>query len=230
MVKPSNNKFLSLLQSNKQLLLFILLMSVFRSAVADWYSVPSGSMQPTIQVGDRIVVNKMAYDLRLPFTDITLISINTPQRGEIVVFESKAADLRLIKRVVGLPGDIVSMTDEVLKINGQQLAFEPSRKIKLPQGSPAVITATENLGAIQHRVSIDNNASNRLSNFAPIKVPAGHYLVLGDNRRHSADSRVYGFVPHHELRGKATAIAFSVDYDNYYLPRAQRFFQDLYNI
>ena len=230
MVKPSNNKFLSLLQSNKQLLLFILLMSVFRSAVADWYSVPSGSMQPTIQVGDRIVVNKIAYDLRLPFTGVTLISIDTPQRGEIVVFESEAADLRLIKRIVGLPGDVVSMHNEVITINGQQLSYVSSSKITLPQGSPVVTTATESLGTIQHQVNIDNSASNRLSSFAAITVPAGHYLVLGDNRRHSADSRVYGFVPHHELRGKATAIAFSVDYDNYYMPRAQRFFQDLYNI
>ena len=230
MTRYSNNKLISFLQSNKQFLIFILLMSVFRSAVADWYTVPTGSMQPTIQEGDRIVVNKMAYDLRLPFTDVTLFSLDTPQRGEIVVFESKAADLRLIKRVVGLPGDVVSMTDEVLEINGQQLSYLPLSKITLQQGSSVVTTATEMLGAIQHKVNIDNNASNRLSSFSTITVPAGHYLVLGDNRRHSADSRVYGFVPHNELRGKATAIAFSVDYDNYYLPRSDRFFKDIYGI
>lgn len=229
MTRYSNNKLISFLQSNKQFLIFILLMSVFRSAVADWYTVPTGSMQPTIQEGDRIVVNKMAYDLRLPFTDVTLFSLDTPQRGEIVVFESKAADLRLIKRVVGLPGDVVSMTDEVLEINGQQLSYLPLSKITLQQGS-SVVTSTEMLGAIQHQVNIDNNASNRLSSFSTITVPAGHYLVLGDNRRHSADSRVYGFVPHNELRGKATAIAFSVDYDNYYLPRSDRFFKDIYGI
>ena len=230
MVKSSNNKFISLLKSNKQLLLFILLMSVFRSAVADWYSVPTGSMQPTIQVGDRIVVNKIAYDLRLPFTDVTLISIDTPQRGEIVVFESEAADLRLIKRIVGLPGDVVAMHNEVITINGQQLSYAPTRKFTLPPGSPIVITAIEQLANIQHKISIDNSASNKLSSFTPVTVPDGHYLVLGDNRRHSADSRVYGFVPHHELRGKATAIAFSVDYDNYYLPRSDRFFKDIYGI
>ncbi len=227
MSKPNNNQFISLLQSNKKFIIFILLMSVFRSAVADWYTVPTPSMQPTIQEGDRIVVNKVAYDLRLPFTDTSLLSIDTPKRGEIIVFESEAADLRLIKRVVGLPGDIVSMKNEVVKINGQTLTYRPSTKV---QNSTITSSATEQLGYIEHHINIDNTASNRLSNFAPVTVPAGHYLVLGDNRRHSADSRVYGFVPHSELRGKATAIAFSVNYENYYLPRSDRFLQDIYSL
>ncbi len=202
-------------------------MSVFRSAVADWYTVPTPSMQPTIQEGDRIVVNKVAYDLRLPFTDTSLLSIDTPKRGEIIVYESEAADLRLIKRVVGLPGDIVSMKNEVIEINGQTLTYRPSTKV---HNSTITSSATEQLGDIEHHINIDNTASNKLSNFAPVTVPAGHYLVLGDNRRHSADSRVYGFVPHSELRGKATAIAFSVNYENYYLPRSDRFLQDIYSL
>ncbi len=205
-------------------------MSVFRSAVADWYTVPTGSMQPTIQKGDRIVVNKIAYDLRLPFTDVTLFSIDTPQRGEIVVFESKAADLRLIKRVVGLPGDVIAMNNEVIVINGRPLSYKNLANSPYQQSSAEMTTALETLGMIKHPIKIDTTASNRLSNFAAVTVPAGHYLVLGDNRRHSADSRVYGFVPHHELRGKATAIAFSVDYDNYYLPRSDRFFKDIYGM
>ncbi|WP_019028795.1 signal peptidase I [Colwellia piezophila] len=230
MSKYSNNRPLSLLRSNKQFLIFILLMSVFRSAVADWYTVPTGSMQPTIQKGDRIVVNKIAYDLRLPFTDVTLFSIDTPQRGEIVVFESKAADLRLIKRVVGLPGDVIAMNNEVIVINGRPLSYKNLANSPYQQSSAEMTTALETLGMIKHPIKIDTTASNRLSNFAAVTVPAGHYLVLGDNRRHSADSRVYGFVPHHELRGKATAIAFSVDYDNYYLPRSDRFFKDIYGM
>jgi signal peptidase I len=229
MNKSSNNKFISFLQSNKKFLIFILLMSVFRSAVADWYTVPTGSMQPTIQEGDRIVVNKMAYDLRLPFTGATLVSLDTPQRGEIVVFESKAAVLRLIKRVIGLPGDVVTMNNEIIQVNGQTLSYKPLAKS--PDVSNHTTTsAIETVGDIKHHINIDNTASDSLSNFAPVTVPAGHYLVLGDNRRHSADSRVYGFVPHHELRGKATAIAFSVNYDNYYLPRSNRFLQDIYQL
>jgi len=226
-ITPS--KFRTLLQSNKQFIVFILLMSVFRSAVADWYSVPTGSMQPTIQEGDRIVVNKMAYDLRLPFTDVSLLSLNTPTHGEIIVFESKAADLRLIKRVVGLPGDVVAMHNEKITLNGKPLSYQPYTLDNSNQTSKGINYSTERLGKITHRINIDKAAGNSLSSFAAVTVPAGHYLVLGDNRRHSADSRVYGFVPHNELRGKATTIAFSVDYEDYYLPRSDRFFQDIYS-
>jgi len=230
MTNFSNKKFLSFLHSNKKFLIFILLMSVFRSAVADWYSVPTGSMKPTIQEGDRIIVNKIAYDVRLPFTDISLLSIATPKRGEIIVFESDAADLRLIKRVIGLPGDIVEMNNELIRVNGQDLPYKDSKTYIYQANSAEITTSTEKIDNILHSIDIDNSASNRLSNFAPVTVPVGHYLVLGDNRRHSADSRVYGFVPHQELRGKATAIAFSVDYANYYLPRSVRFFLDIYDI
>ncbi|KGJ94755.1 signal peptidase I [Colwellia psychrerythraea] len=230
MTKFSNKKFLSFLHSNKKFLLFILLMSVFRSAVADWYSVPTGSMKPTIQEGDRIIVNKMAYDVRLPFTDVSLLSVATPKRGEIIVFESEAANLRLIKRVIGLPGDMVEMHNEVIMINGQRLSYKDSQSYIHQVNAKEITTSTEKIDNITHSINIDNSASNQLSNFSPVTVPAGHYLVLGDNRRHSADSRVYGFVPHQELRGKATAIAFSVDYANYYLPRSNRFFLDIYDI
>jgi signal peptidase I len=215
-----------LYQDNKQFLLFILLMSVFRSAVADWYTVPTGSMKPTIQEGDRIVVNKMAYDLRFPFTDISLVNTGEPKHGEIIVFDSAAADLRLIKRVVGLPGDIIAMENEVLFINGKAQHYSLSLQQKL--SPPNVKVLNEKLGTITHTVKIDRNASNQLSNFGPVVVPSGHYLVLGDNRRHSSDSRVYGFVPRHELKGKATSIAFSIDYNNYYLPKKDRFLQGLY--
>ena len=211
-------------QTNKLFIVFILLMSVFRSAVADWYTVPTGSMQPTIKVGDRIVVNKMAYDLRLPFSQVSLLKIGEPQRGEIVVFESKAADNRLIKRMIGLPGDVIAMENETLFINGQPVNYQ------ITQQNAQQLFALEQIGTITHSIRIDKSKSNQLSNFGPITVPDKHYLVLGDNRRNSSDSRVYGFVPRHELKGKATAIAFSVDYDNYYIPRENRFFKDIYAI
>lgn len=222
------NMFNHFLKKHKQLLVFLLLMSVFRSAIADWYSVPTASMLPTIKEGDRIIVNKMAYDLRLPFSDISLASLESPQRGEIIVFESKAANLRLIKRVIGLPGDVVSMHNEVITVNGQQLTLQALDNTQLTNGASKFNHFSETIGKINHRINIADHASNLMSNFSPVTVPNGHYLVLGDNRRHSADSRVYGFIPHHELRGKATAIAFSVDYDNHYIPRKERFFQDIY--
>lgn len=211
-------------QNNKQFIVFILLMTVFRSAVADWYTVPTGSMQPTIKEGDRIIVNKMAYDLRVPFSQLSLMVTGEPQRGEIVVFESKAADNRLIKRIIGLPGDIIEMKNEALFINGKAVSYHFS------QQNAQQIFAIEALGDIKHAIRIDKNKSKQLSSFNAITVPANSYLVLGDNRRNSADSRVYGFVPRHEIKGKATNIAFSLNYDNYYLPRANRFFKDIYAI
>lgn len=222
------SQVLNLLQQHKQLIIFLVLMSTFRSAIADWYTVPTGSMLPTIQEGDRIVVNKMAYDLRFPFSNISLASLDSPKHGEIIVFESKSASLRLIKRIIGLPGDIVSMQNEVITVNGKQLPQRVFKNSQVQTNTNKFNYYSEKIGNINHRINIDSNASNALSNFAPVVVPKGHYLVLGDNRRHSADSRVYGFVPHHELQGKATAVVFSVDYNNYYIPRSERFFQNIY--
>lgn len=209
-------------KNNRQLFIFIILMSVFRSAVADWYTVPTGSMQPTIKEGDRIVVDKMAYDLRVPFTQISLLETGEPQRGEIIVFESKAAKNRLIKRVIGLPGDKISLSNEVLSINGRPLNYTV-----LDNNSQELI-AEEELTGLRHKIRIEKRASDNLSHFATITVPENHYMVMGDNRRNSVDSRVYGFVPRAELKGKATKIAFSINYDNYYIPREDRFFSDLY--
>ena len=199
-------------------------MTVFRSAVADWYTVPTGSMQPTIKEGDRVVVNKMAYDIKLPFSQVSLLSLNDPKHGEVIVFDSKVADIRLIKRVVALPGDTVSMRNEQLFLNGKAIHYQA---ISDNEGKNL---NHETLGDITHKIKIDSRASDNLANFGPVVVPAAHYLVLGDNRRHSADSRVYGFVPHHEIKGKATAVAFSINYDHYYLPRSDRFFQDIYQL
>ena len=97
---------------------FIVLMMLFRSALADWNVVPTGSMKPTILEGDRILVNKLAYDLKIPLTHVSLYKFADPQRGDIVVFDSKAANTRLVKRVIGLPGDTVELRDNRLTING----------------------------------------------------------------------------------------------------------------
>lgn len=197
-------------------------MVFFRSAVADWYTIPSGSMKPTLEVGDRIIVDKMAYDLRIPLTNISLITTGEPNRGDIVVFESVAAENRLIKRVVGLPGDSISMTNEILTINGRTLDYKASK-----DGEQFLV---EDLSGLKHTVKHDKSKPAQLANFNTVVVPNGHYLVLGDNRRNSADSRVYGFVPRKELKGKAKYVAFSLDYDNYYLPKSNRFTQSLYSL
>jgi len=201
-------------------MLFIVLMTLFRSVVADWNNVPTGSMQPSIQIGDRILVDKLAYDLRLPFTHVSLMQLASPQRGEIIIFDSAAADKRLVKRVIGLPGDVVAMQDNRLWLNGEWLDYQ------LVSEAIAGRVLEEKLGNKQHPVSLRANAS-RLSNFGPVTVPEGSYLVLGDNRDNSADSRVIGFVPRSEIVGRSRTVVVSLDYDNYYLPRGDRLWQAL---
>ncbi len=209
------------LKQNKSLLIFVLLMSVFRSAVADWYTVPTGSMKPTIVEGDRIFTNKMAYDLRVPFTNTSLYKISDPARGDIIVFNSKAADNRLVKRVIGVPGDVIQMQNNVLSINGIKLSYAD---VSMTQNS---FDKTENLLGLNHEIRLAKSPSN-LSNFRKVTVPEGKYLALGDNRDHSADSRVIGFVPRDEIIGSAKSVVMSLNYDNYYLPRTDRLFQSLF--
>ncbi|WP_323814337.1 signal peptidase I [Cellvibrio sp. NN19] len=202
--------------ANRSLLLFLALMFCFRSAIADWNHVPSASMKPTLLEGDQIGLNKMAYDLRVPFTHISLYKIADPARGEIAIFDSKVADKRLVKRVIGIPGDTVAMRDNRLMINSQAIAY----------------TATENGDWIEHlpgnahTVRLNSNAQS-FANFDPITVPEGQYLMLGDNRDNSADSRVIGFVPRSEFVGRSQKVVFSLDYDDHYLPRSERFFTEL---
>ena len=214
-----NLKLKLLWNNNKLFLLFIGLMLVFRSAVADWNEVPTGSMKPTIVEGDRIFINKMAYDLRIPFSHISMLKIADPVRSDIIIFDSVASDKRLVKRVIGIPGDVIAMKNNVLIINGQQLSYQPFKS------NSSSLSLTENVLGREHQINIKINGS-RLANFSPVTVPQNHYLVLGDNRDNSADSRVIGFVPRTEIVGQATSV-ISLNYDNYYLPRTERFFQTL---
>jgi signal peptidase I len=213
-------RFHSLWKEYRSFLLFICLMLLFRSAIADWNTVPTGSMKPTILEGDRILVNKMAYDFRLPFSHISLLKRADPERGDIVIFDSAIADKRLVKRVIGLPGDAVAMFDNHLWINGVQLDY--SSDPTSTDGSHKV----EDLLGVRYRVRWLGTETG-LSSFRPLIVPQGHYLVLGDNRNNSADSRVIGFVPRREIVGRARHLVLSLDYDNYYLPRPDRYLQRL---
>lgn len=208
--------------SNKLFFIVIALMFAFRSAVADWNSVPTGSMLPTIVQGDRILVNKVAYDIHIPFTNISLLQLANPVRGDIVIFDSHVADERLVKRVIGVPGDRVEMHDNTLIINGQPLRYENA-----DNQSFSMLDEKEDLFGIVHKIRISNVFKGKLSSFDPVTVPENYYLVLGDNRDNSADSRVIGFVPRSEIIGRARTVVMSLDYDNYYLPRKDRFFHSL---
>jgi signal peptidase I len=207
-------------RENKSFLLFIVLMFVFRSAVADWNEVPTGSMQPTIVEGDRIVVNKLAYDVRVPFTNISLFKFSDPVRGDIIIFDSEVSEKRLVKRVVGVPGDIVELKDNILTINGKQLDYVTDTS------TISTVDKVENLLGVKHFIRI-GKAGSRLSSFQPVEVPADHYLALGDNRDNSADSRVIGFIPRHEIVGRTRSVVLSFNYENFYIPRKNRLFHTL---
>jgi len=206
----------------KPFLIFVVLMVIFRSAFADWNAVPTGSMKPTIIEGDRIYVNKIAYDLRIPLTHISLYTRDDPKHGDIIIFESEAAENRLVKRVVGLPGDVIELFNNELIINGYKSDYSDVAYI----GN--AMYAKEIFAGFEHTIQLTPGSLNLLSTFGPVTVPEGHYFVLGDNRDNSADSRVHGFVPRDEITGKAEKVVVSLDYDNYYLPRSQRYFEDLH--
>lgn len=201
----------------RSFLVFLVLMFMFRSAIADWNTVPSASMKPTLLEGDRIGLNKMAYDLRIPFSHISLYKVADPARGEIAVFDSKAADNRLVKRVIGVPGDKVAMRNNQLFINGEAINY------KLQENEDWI----ESLPNKNHMVRLNPNAQ-AYANFTEATVPENHYLMLGDNRDNSADSRVIGFVPRNEFVGRTTMVVMSFNYDNFYIPRSDRFFHNLH--
>jgi signal peptidase I len=165
----------------------------------------------------------MAYDLRLPFTHISLLKMADPQVGDIIIFDSEVAEKKLVKRVIGIPGDIISMSENVLSINGHLLPYQEAKDNNVPDGYQEHI---EQINGIDHFVRLNNNGS-QLSNFDTVAVPKGYYLALGDNRDNSADSRVIGFVPRSEIVGRSRNVVLSLDYDNYFLPRAERFFHSL---
>jgi len=210
-----------LLRRNRGFILFMLLMVVFRTSFADWNTVPTGSMQPTIVEGDRILIDKLAFDLNMPLTHTSLYRFGDPARGDIVVFDSAAAKTRLVKRVMGLPGDVVQVIDNRLIVNGEQAQYSE------PRAAQGGIEATETIAGFSHRVLLLPQRRSPLANFGPVTVPPDHYLALGDSRDNSLDSRYYGFVPREEIAGRSRNVVVSFDYDNYYLPRADRFWHRL---
>jgi len=211
----------NILRENRAFLFFLLLMFLFRGAIADWNEVPTGSMQPTIVEGDRIWVDKLAYDLRIPLTHISLYRFSEPMRGDIVVFDSAASGKTMVKRVIGIPGDRVELKNNRLYLNEEAANYE----LKDGQGERKLLVEQSMVG--RYIIAIHPNSPSPRSSFNEVFVPDGYYLVMGDNRDNSADSRYYGLVPRDEVIGRSDQVIVSLDYDDFYLPRKSRWFIDL---
>ncbi len=186
--KRKKSKF----RENLEAVLIAILLALFiRAFIVQAFKIPSGSMKPTLQIGDHILVNKFTYGVRLPFSDITVIPGGKPERGDIIVFEYPVEpDKDFIKRVVGVPGDIVEIRDKKVYVNGEPV---------------------ENGYTMYTEDHIIPGEINERDNYSPVKVPENQFFVLGDNRDNSYDSRFWGFVEARAVKGEAFIIYWSWD-------------------
>lgn len=216
-------------------ILLLLCLFTFRSVIADWNAVPTGSMKPTIYEGDRIWVNKLTYGLRVPFTNIRIATLGQASRGEIVVFPEPNSGKRYIKRVIGLAGDVVEVRNNKVYLNNAQLEYREYTDAELASFNN-IPPSTNSLRQTEHFLKMEESIAGKKhvvqvyyenSNFGPVKVPEGKIFVMGDNRDESSDSRYIGFIDTNTLIGKATRVVWSHDYDDHYLLRKERFFKPI---
>ncbi|NEX20098.1 signal peptidase I [Thiorhodococcus mannitoliphagus] len=188
---------------------------ILRSFLVEPFRIPSNSMMPTLLTGDFILVNKFSYGLRLPVLNMKFLEIGEPKRGDVVVFRFPLdPKTDYIKRVVGLPGDEVAYRDKTIYVNGEPMPQLPIGDY-LGVGSGKEMTgareALESLDGVEHLILKRSEAPNlpfgcQVLAYGPVRIPEGHFFVMGDNRDNSNDSRCWGFVPEENLVGKAFAI------------------------
>ena len=225
-------KYMHRLWKEWRLTVFFIVFVVIpiKSSLADWNWVPTGSMNPTILEGDLIYVDKIAYDLRFPLTMHRLAKWSDPERGDIVVCFSPEDGIRLVKRVIGQPGDTIEMKNNVLLLNGRPVHYtkmdsKSGASLSRRLGRECIL-ATEELDGTAHAVmSVPSLSAMR--SFGPVTVPQDRYFVMGDNRDCSKDSRFFGFVERRQIVGRAKGIIGSLDTTDKYQPRLKRFFAPL---
>jgi signal peptidase I len=172
-----------------QLALFLALMTVFRSSFADHYHVPTGSMEYTLMPGDRVIVDKMAYGIRIPLTTVDLFAASAPARGDVAVFDSPLDGTRLIKRIVAIGGDEVSLQDGRLVINGRPMGDARREQF-------------------QDHEALLNLASGGGPDIPFLRIPSGMVLAVGDHRGNSLDGRYFGLVADEAIIGRAMGVYY----------------------
>lgn len=209
---PSEPRIPVLVEYAKALFPVIALVFVLRSFIVEPFRIPSGSMIPTLEVGDFILVNKFVYGIRLPVVNKKIVSIKKPSRGDVMVFRFPVdPKINFIKRVIGLPGDRVVYDKKRLFINDKPVSYESGEEISFAESGSRMIQADQYVEVINeasHRIVVDRGQRGARSEFT---VPENKYFVMGDNRDFSNDSRGWGFVPEANIVGKAFFIWFSLD-------------------
>ena len=202
--RPAGAKEPLLVDWSRSFFPVLLLVLVIRSFLAEPFKIPSSSMVPTLEVGDFILVNKYTYGLRLPVTNTKILSINEPQRGDVMVFFPPHDPRYFIKRVIGLPGDEIRYINNVLYINGVEM--QQTLVAEEPPGQPANFIMREALPDGSTHLMRKRYYPGDLSRNGSFRVPAGHYFMMGDNRDNSHDSRAWGPVPEKNIVGRAVAV------------------------
>ena len=174
---------------------------MLRSFFFEPFQIPTGSMIPTLEVGDFILVNKYEYGLRLPVLGTKVVDINEPKKGEVMVFIPPHEDEYFIKRVVGVPGDTVRYQDKTLYINGEKQ--NQTFVSQVPPVNPTYLRYREKLGGVEHMIQRNSFRDTRVDEWV---IPEGHYFMMGDNRDQSSDSRYWGLVSEDKVVGKAVAV------------------------
>lgn len=200
-----------LIEQGKSFFPVLAIVFVLRSFIAEPFQIPSGSMEPGLVKGDFILVSKFHYGLRMPVFGNTLVAIDEPQRGDVMVFFPPDDPRYFIKRVIGLPGDVIEYRNKQLTINGEQVSTQELGGE--PPYNPQKYVAQEKLDSadatVQWVVGIDRRSNQKVVWAGPEgrwEVPQGHYFMMGDNRGNSHDSRGWGFVPEKNIVGKAVAV------------------------
>ncbi|MDC0069341.1 signal peptidase I [Gammaproteobacteria bacterium] len=174
---------------------------VLRSFLFEPFQIPTGSMIPTLAVGDFILVNKFTYGIRLPVLGTKIVDIDEPKNGELMVFIPPHQDVYFIKRVVGIPGDTVRYQDKTLFINGKQQS--QTFVAQIPRVDPRVLQYREKLGNVEHMIQRNPYRGTSVDEWV---IPEGHYFMMGDNRDQSSDSRYWGLVSEQNIVGRAVAV------------------------
>jgi signal peptidase I len=206
----------------RQLIVLTAAIVIGRSVLADWYVVPTGSMKPTILEGDRVFVWKSAYQVRFPLSHIRLFSTGAPHRGDVVVVRNPdGGSIPFVKRLIGLPGDVVELRNEQLYVNGKSQKTDFLPVVSDVHGEP-VLLGTERLDSRPHPIRVLPERPF-VRTFGPIVVPQGEVFLMGDNRDESRDGRFFGTRPVTDLLGRAVGVMWSWNSEWLKGPRWKRF-------